>query len=77
MTDSTKFREVTKRNGKKFWEVSAGLEMSPQTLYNKIGNACEFTQTEMTRFREMFPDVTDEEFKQIFFADKLAAGVNE
>lgn len=76
MTDASKFRAVTKRNAKKFWEVAAGLEMSPQTLYNKLGNACEFTQTEMARFREMFPDVDDQEFKAIFFADKLATGDN-
>lgn len=76
MTDSTKFREVTKRNGKKFWEVAAGLKMSPQSLYNKLGNACEFTQAEMAGFREMFPDVDDQEFKAIFFADKVAAPAN-
>jgi len=77
MTDSTKFREVTKRNGKKFWEVAAGLEMSPQSLYNKLGNTCEFTQTEMRKFREIFPDVDDAEFKAIFFAEQFSADVNE
>lgn len=77
MTDSTKFREVTKRNGKKFWEVAAGLEMTPQSLYNKLGNACEFTQTEMRKFREIFPDVDDQEFKAIFFAEELSASDNE
>ena len=76
MTDATKFRAVTKRHNKRFWEVAAGLEMSPQSLYNKLGNACEFTQTEMQKFREMFPDVDDAEFKAIFFAVQLAAGDN-
>lgn len=77
MTDSTKFRAVTKRHDKRFWEVAAALGMSPQSLYNKLGNACEFTQTEMAKFREIFPDVTDQEFKEIFFAEKLAAEANE
>lgn len=76
MTDEHKFRAVTKRNNKKFWEVAAGLEMSPQTLYNKLGNTCEFTQSEMRKFCELFPDVDDQEFKAIFFADKLSAGDN-
>lgn len=76
MTDSTKFRAVTNRHNKRFWEVAAALGMSPQSLYNKLGNACEFTQTEMAKFREMFPDVTDQEFKEIFFAEKLAAEAN-
>lgn len=73
MTDSKKFKKVYERNGKKFWEVSAGLGMSPQSLYNKLGNTSEFTQTELTRFREMFPDVTDDEFKEIFFAVEITA----
>lgn len=77
MTDSEKFRAVTKRYGKKFWEVAAGLEMSPQSLYNKLGNTCEFTQTEMRKFREIFPDVDDAEFNAIFFAQTIASDVNE
>ena len=47
MTDYQKFQAVIKRNNKRFWEVSAGLGMSPQSLYNKIGNATEFTQSEL------------------------------
>lgn len=76
MTDYQKFQNVIKRNNKRFWEVSAGLGMSPQSLYNKIGNATEFSQSELAKFREMFPDVTDEEFKEIFFAVPVTADAN-
>lgn len=76
LTDSKKFKEVIERNGKKFWEVSAGLGMSPQSLYNKLGNTTVFTQTEMKRFRDLFPDVTDDEFNQIFFAVSVTAHAN-
>ena len=51
--------------------------MSPQSLYNKIGNATEFTQSELAKFREMFPDVTDDEFNEIFFAVNVTADANE
>ena len=76
MTDREKFKQVVERNGLKFWQVSAGLGMSPQSLYNKLGNATVFTQTELAKFRELFPDVSDTEFKEIFFADRITAGVN-
>jgi hypothetical protein len=58
--------EVVKRNNLKLWEVAADLGMSTQSLYNKLGNYTEFTQTELGRFRQMFPDVSIEEFEQIF-----------
>lgn len=77
MTDTAKFRAVLKSHDKKIWEVAAGLGMSPQALYNKIGNATQFTQSELAKFRELFPDVTDEQFNEIFFAVKVAATVNE
>ena len=76
MTDYQKFQTVIKRNNKRFWEVSAFLGMSPQSLYNKIGNATEFTQSELAKFREMFPDVTDAEFKEIFLAVNVTADAN-
>jgi len=75
LTDREKFKAVIDRNGKKFYEVSAGLGMSPQSLYNKLGNTTDFTQTELNRFRALFPDVNDKEFKEIFFADKITAEV--
>lgn len=73
MTDNLKFRAVVARNGVKMWQVSAGLGISPQALYNKLGNTNQFTQAELKRFRDMFPDVTDDEFKEIFFANKITA----
>lgn len=76
MTDSNKFRAVIVRNGLKFWQVSSMLGISPQSLYNKIGNATQFTQSELAKFREIFPDVTDDEFYQIFFAEKITAEAN-
>lgn len=75
MTDALKFRAVVARNGVKMWQVSAGLGISPQALYNKLGNKTPFTQIELIYFRDMFKDVTDEEFKAIFFADKIASQV--
>lgn len=66
MVNAEKFREVCKRNNKKFWEVSSALNVSPQALYNKLGNTSEFKQSELDAFRELFPDVSEEEFKQIF-----------
>lgn len=68
MTDRAKFYEVIRRNGKKVYEVACEMGMSPQSLQNKLGNAYPFTQTEMSKFRSIFPDVTDEDFKSIFFA---------
>ena len=70
MTDRSRFMKVVNDNGKKIYEVAAGLGMSPQSLYNKIGNATEFTQSELAKFREIFPTVSDDEFKAIFFNSK-------
>lgn len=70
MTDRTKFMEVVKASGKKIYEVAAVMGMSPQSLYNKLGNTTEFTQVELARFRDMFPDVDTKTFEQIFFAHK-------
>ena len=75
MTDCEKFKAVINRNKVKFWEVAAQLGMSPQSLYNKLGNATQFTQGEMAKFRTIFPDVTDAEFNAIFFASELTAEV--
>lgn len=77
MTDRAKFYEVIRRNGKKVYEIAYELGMSPQSLQNKLGNAYPFTQTEMAKFRNIFPDVTDEDFKSIFFAVDVTANDNE
>lgn len=77
MTDANKFRAVVARNGMKMWQVSAGLGISPQALYNKLGNTYPFSQTELAKFRQLFPDVTDDEFKSIFFAELVSAHDNE
>ena len=77
MTDKEKFKEVVDRHGMKIWEVAAGMKMSPQSLYNKLANTHQFTQTELINFRELFPDVTDAEFKTIFFAVGITAHANE
>lgn len=70
MTDRSAFMDVVNEHGKKIWEVAAGLGMSPQTLYNKIGNTSSFTAPELARFREMFPDVDSDTFDKIFFNHK-------
>ena len=70
MTDRTKFMAVVTEHGKKIWEVAAGLGISPQALYNKLGNTSNFTAPELARFREMFPDVDSDTFEQIFFNSK-------
>lgn len=70
MTDREKFMEVVKASGMKTYEVAAGMGMSTQSLYNKLGNTTEFTQAEIAKFREMFPHVTTKAFEQIFFAHK-------
>lgn len=77
MTNQIKFNEVVKRNGKKIYEAATAMGMSSQSLYNKLNNVTEFTQTELQKFRDFFPDVSDDEFKQIFFAVGLTAEVNE
>ena len=77
MTDRTKFYDVIRRNNVKVYEIAVHLGMSPQSLQNKLGNLYPFTQTEMGKFRSVFPDVTDEEFKSIFFADELTAEVTK
>ncbi len=77
MTDREKFMEVVELYGRKMYEVSAGLGMSAQTLYNKLGNVSDFTASEMSRFKDMFPEVSDETFQEIFFAKELAVKANE
>ena len=77
MTDRSKFYEVVRKHDLKIYEIAVKMGMSPQSLQNKLGNAYPFTQIEMAKFREIFPDVTDEDFKAIFFAVKLSADVNE
>lgn len=66
MTDTSKFREIVRISGIPMYKVAEHLGISPQSLYNKIGNATQFTQSEMIKFREIFPNVSDEEFNQIF-----------
>lgn len=77
MTDRTKFMAVVSDHGKKIYEVAAGLGMSPQTLYNKLGNTSAFTAPELAKFREMFPDVDSDTFNSIFFANELNLTANE
>ena len=74
MTDRNKFTEVVKSHNAKVYEVACLMGMSPQSLQNKLGNLYPFTQTEMSKFRDIFPDVTDEDFKKSFFADDVTAG---
>lgn len=66
MTDTNKFRDVVRDSGIPMYKVAERLGITPQSLYNKIGNATEFTQKELAKFREVFPEVTDEQFNQIF-----------
>ena len=68
---------VVTEHGKKIWEVAAGLGISPQALYNKLGNTSSFTAPELARFREMFPDVDSDTFDNIFFAKELNSTANE
>jgi len=77
MTDREKFMEVVRLYGKKTYEVAADLGMSPQSLYNKLGNATQFTQAEIARFRDLFPEVDTKTFEQIFFAQEKAVHANE
>ena len=77
MTDRNAFMEVVNKSNKKIYEVAAGLGMSPQTMYNKLGNISEFTTSELAKFRNMFPEVDDETFKKIFFAEELAVQPND
>lgn len=77
VTDKAKFMEIVELYGRKMYEVSAGLGMSPQTLYNKLGNTSDFTAPELSRFKDMFPEVSDETFNEIFFAKELANNANE
>lgn len=67
MTDREAFMDVVKASGLKFYEVASLLSMSPQSLYNKLGNTTEFTQLEMSTFREKLK-VDPETFERIFFA---------
>ena len=66
MTNTAKFREIVRTSGIPMYRVAEMLGITPQSLYNKIGNATEFTQSELAKFREIFPAVSDEEFNQIF-----------
>lgn len=77
MTDRSKFMQVVIAHGKKLYEVAALLGMSPQSLYNKLGNTTEFTQSELSKFRKEFPDVSTEEFESIFFTQPVAVQSNE
>lgn len=70
MTDREKFMAVVKENGMKTYEVASALGMSPQSLYNKLGNATEFTQAEIARFRDLFPSIDAKTFDAIFFAEQ-------
>lgn len=66
MTDATKFREHQKRSGLAFYRIAELLGISAQTLYNKVGNFTEFTASELVKIREIFPNMTDEEFNETF-----------
>lgn len=77
MTDRDAFMKVVNESGKKMWEVSSGLGISPQALYNKLGNVTQFTQSEMAKFKAMFPNISDKTFESIFFANQIAGNDNE
>lgn len=77
MTNKEKFMAVVNRNQAKMYEVATALGMASQTLYNKLSNTSDFTAPELSKFRGLFPDVTDSEFNEIFFADELSAHANE
>lgn len=77
MTDKDKFIEVVNRNNGKMYETAAGMGMAAQTLYNKLNNTTDFTAPEMKRFKDLYPDVTDDEFNSIFFAVDVTAQVHE
>lgn len=66
MTDTVKFREIIKEANIPFYHVAKLLDITPQSLYNKVGNATEFTQGELIKIREIFPKMTDKQFKEIF-----------
>lgn len=66
MTDTEKFREIIKATNIPFYRVAKLLDITPQSLYNKVGNATEFTQGELIKIREIFPKMTDKQFKEIF-----------
>lgn len=77
MTDRSRFMQVVIAHGKKLYEVAAIMGMSPQSLYNKLGNTTEFTQSELSKFKAEFTDVSPEQFDSIFFAQHVAAQSNE
>jgi len=77
MTDRKAFMDVVNLYGKKIYEVSTALGMSPQSLYNKLGGVSEFTTSELAKFRKLFPEVDDATFKKIFFAEELAVKPND
>lgn len=76
MTNGNMFRAIVARNGRKMYEVSSWLGISRQALYSKVCGKTDFSQTELGKFRSLFPDVTDDEFKQIFFAVDVTAHAN-
>lgn len=77
MTNKDKFIEVVNRNNGKMYETAAKMGMASQTLYNKLNNTTDFTAPEMKRFKDLYPDVTDDEFNSIFFAVDETAQVLE
>ena len=66
MTDASKFRELQKASGLAFYRIAELLGISAQTLYNKVGNYTEFTVSELVKLREIFPNMTNEEFNETF-----------
>lgn len=66
MTDTEKFREFVRAEKIPFYCVATLLGITSQTLYNKVGNVTEFTQGELIKIREVFPKMTDKQFKEIF-----------
>lgn len=77
MTDTNKFRDVVRNSGIPMYKVAEQLGITPQSLYNKLGNTTEFTQSELSKFKEAFPDVSNEDFESIFFTQPVAAQSNE
>lgn len=77
MTDREEFIRVIKAHGVKLYEIASVMGMSPQSLYNKLGNTTQFTQAELLAFKDKFPDVDHKTFEKIFFAEKLTCEANE
>lgn len=77
MTDREKFMQVVKLYNIKMYEVASSMGMSTQSLYNKLGNVSQFTQLELLRFRDLFPEVDTKTFEEIFFASEKAVHAND